>query len=140
LNADIQVDVSQTLTGTAKQVVIFGIFEVEGPESYMDGIENFEGSAVKSAAAFTAITNFNANSKNQKVDVIIAPQYFIKKRSRFMGLYKEVTATITGYPGRITKIATPAAAKPHTATMNLPEKREGVPATAQLEDDKVVEW
>lgn len=138
LNADVQVDVSQTLTGTARQVIILGFLEVEGPDTFLDGIEHFDDAPVKSAAAFAAISSFNADGKNQKVDLIIAPQYFIKKRTRFMGLYKEITATVTGYGGRITKIGGPLA-KPKVQTTTLPDKRDTAPFTAQLEDDKSVE-
>jgi len=51
----------------------------------------------KSAAAYKAVVP-------GKVDIIVAPQYITKVNSYFFGMYKEVTATVTGYAGRVKNI------------------------------------
>jgi hypothetical protein len=109
LNADIDVDIKKILKGSARQVTILGVFDIEKSTSFADGVtynggENgfslFSGGIVestKAAAAFNAVQKSNA-------DVIVAPKYIIKVESKLFGAYKKVTATVSGYHGTIRSI------------------------------------
>ena len=142
LQADVNVDVTKQLTGTVKRVTVLGFIDVEGPDSYIDGVfknDSFFGSDVddmKAAAAFRAVTNYNNNE--QRADVLVAPQYVVRKTTKYLGIYREITATATGFPGRITRIRNnferPASASP-ASSANTMENDQGR-VTAHLELDQ----
>jgi hypothetical protein len=109
LQADMDIDMSKKISGTAHHTKLFGIFDIKTSKNYVDGVA-YDGGAsgmsllgpsmvdeTKSAAAYNAVVP-------NKADVIVAPQYHIKVESWFFGAWKEVTAQVTGYAGRITNI------------------------------------
>ena len=115
LIADIDVDMTKQLHGTARQATLFGLFDIESPEFFADGITyssgatpSFfaalfdDGEGVKSAAAYKAISS--SNNGNQNIDVLVAPQYVVRKTTKYLGIYKEITANVTGYAGHIKRI------------------------------------
>jgi len=110
LNADVEVDMTKKITGTAtKKKILF--FTVSEPKNYIDGVQYFPGNAgssggffsflnggtesVKSAAAYNAI-------QSAKADFIVAPVYLIKTVDDFY--QSEVTVQVTGYAGKIKDI------------------------------------
>lgn len=107
MNANVTVDMNRKLKGTATEMRILGI-PFKTSKYYADGVSyngggggffGFDGLAglAKSAAAYKAV-------RSQKdVDVLVAPQYVIKKTSLFP-FYTKVTATVTGYAGKIRSI------------------------------------
>jgi len=113
LTADIEVDLTKQLKGTAKQSMIFWFFDLDVPEYFTDGVSYNRASnqssfsmfsptnslmdSVKSAAAYRA-------TYETKADVLVFPQYSVKMTSRFMGFYKEVVANVYGYAGNIKSI------------------------------------
>ncbi|MES2526737.1 MAG: hypothetical protein V4598_06605 [Bdellovibrionota bacterium] len=111
LQADLDIDMSKKIIGKAKHVRILG-FHTESSKNYADGVTYDGGSAggglfgmfgggmeesAKSAAAY------NATVPN-KADVLVAPQYLLKVTSYFFGAYKEVSAQVWGYSGKIRNI------------------------------------
>jgi hypothetical protein len=113
LHADVEVDTSKKIQGTAKHTKLFGLIDIKSSKNYADGVNYgtdssgfsfFSGGIVedtKSAAAFNAVVP-------NKADVLVAPQYFIKVESYFFGAWKEVTANVSGYAGKIKDIKAPA--------------------------------
>lgn len=126
LEAELDVDMSKKVQGKAFHSKLFGLIDLKGSSHYADGVNygatgstglfSFMGGGVvddaKSAAAFNAL-------HPAKADIIIAPQYIVKVESWFFGAYKEVTAHVTGYAGKIRNIkqSTKATAMP-VATNN----------------------
>jgi hypothetical protein len=108
LKADIEVDSSRVLKGTAQQTRILG-FMVGSASNFSDGVTyGAEGSSLgffgpgleestKSAATYKAVTP-------AKADVLVAPQYTLRVKSYFFGAYKQVTAVVTGWSGKIKSI------------------------------------
>jgi hypothetical protein len=111
LQADMEVDMSKKIIGTAFHTKLFGLFDIKTSQNYADGV-GYDGvnssgwfsagviEETKSAAAYNAVVP-------NKADVIVAPQYLIKVKSYFLGAYKEVTAQVSGYAGRIKNISAP---------------------------------
>lgn len=109
LQADMDVDMTKKISGTAKHTKLFGVIDIKTSKNYADGVAYdgasqgfslFSGGVVedaKSAAAYNAVVP-------NKADVLVAPQYLIKVESYFFGAWKEVTAQVTGYAGRIKNI------------------------------------
>lgn len=105
LEADVEVDMSKSVRGVAKQTTIFGLIDIKSADHYAEGVTYNTGATgfsifpdvvetTKSAAAYNAV-------KASKVDVIVAPQYQIHVKSYGLGIYKEVTAEVTGYAGYV---------------------------------------
>lgn len=105
LKADVDVDMNQKLSATVKQTKVLWFIPVKSAHMFADGV-SYDGhmghggwfgpgmvEETKSAAAYQAVVN--------KADVIVAPKYIVKVHSIFFGLWKEVTATVTGYAGRV---------------------------------------
>ncbi len=111
LTADIDVDMNKVLKGSAQQVTVLWFIDIEKAEQFADGVTYngggsgfslFSGGLVdstKAAAAYRAVAK-------QEADVIVAPQYIVRVESKFLGLYKKVTASVTGYAGKIRNIRT----------------------------------
>ncbi|MBY0515973.1 MAG: hypothetical protein K2P81_03620 [Bacteriovoracaceae bacterium] len=109
MSADIEVDMNTVLKGTAQQVTVLGFIDIESANQFADGVTYNGGSSgftlfsggiiesTKAAAAFKAVNK-------QEADVIVAPQYIIKVESKFLGMYKKVTASVSGYAGKIKNI------------------------------------
>lgn len=110
LQAEIVVDMTKKIQGTAHQAKLFGFIWLRTAHHFADGVA-YTGAGdagggwfgpgmveeTKSAAAYKAVVP-------NKIDIIVAPQYITKVNSYFFGLYKEVTATVTGYAGRVKNI------------------------------------
>lgn len=120
LQADMDVDMSKKIQGTAHHTKLFGLIDIKSSKNYADGVAYdgaagggfslFQGGIVedtKSAAAYNAVVP-------NKADVLVAPQYMIKVESYFFGAWKEVTAQVTGYAGRIKNISPVLKATPST--------------------------
>lgn len=111
LTADIDVDMNKILKGSAQQVTVLGFIDLEKAEHFADGVTYNGGSSgfslfsggmvesTKAAAAYRAVAK-------QEADVIVAPQYVVRVESKFLGLYKKVTASVSGYAGKIRNIRT----------------------------------
>lgn len=110
LKADVDVDMNRKLRATAVESRLFGFIPLKSTNHYLDGISYNGGSTggflffgeglvgeAKSAAAYKAVRG------QKNVDVLVAPQYAIKVKN-VLGIYKKVTATVTGYAGRIRRI------------------------------------
>ena len=96
LDAEISVDLTKKLTGTAKATYLFNIFQLSGDTEFADGYGGMGpvGKA-KSAAAYKAISESDA-------DVLVSPQYVVDLKNQvFM---QDVTVTVTGYGGKIVSI------------------------------------
>lgn len=109
LQADMDIDMAKKISGTAKHTKLFGLIDIKTSKNYADGVA-YDGAAqgfslftggvvedAKSAAAYNAVVP-------NKADVLVAPQYLIKVESYFFGAWKEVTAQVSGYAGRIKNI------------------------------------
>lgn len=110
LMADVEVDMTKKIQGSAHQSRIFGFIWLKHANHFADGVaysaageSSFFGPGIveltKSAAAYKAVTP-------TKSELIVAPQYTIKEKSYLFGAYTEVTATVTGYSGKVKNIAT----------------------------------
>lgn len=108
LEAELDIDMSKKINGTAKQAKLFGFINIKSASDFVDGV-NYDGTSggfslfsggiveeTKSAAAHNAVVP-------NKADVIVAPQYVVRVHS-FLGIYKEVTALVSGYAGKIKDI------------------------------------
>jgi len=106
LKADVDVDMSRQVKGTANHKTLLWIFPIKSTDRFVDGVSYnggesgfslFSGGMVeqtKSAAAYNAVVP-------NKVEVLVAPQYIVQVKSYFFGAWKEVTATVSGYAGKI---------------------------------------
>ena len=106
LKADVDVDMSRQVKGTANHKRLLWIFPIKSTDRFVDGVTYnggesgfslFSGGMVeetKSAAAYNAVVP-------NKVEVLVAPQYIVQVKSYFFGAWKEVTATVSGYSGKI---------------------------------------
>jgi len=106
LKADVDVDMSRQVKGTANHKRLLWIFPIKSTDRFVDGVTYnggesgfslFSGGIVeetKSAAAYNAVVP-------NKVEVLIAPQYIVQVKSYFFGAWKEVTASVSGYAGKI---------------------------------------
>ena len=96
LDADISVDLSKKLSGTAEATYLFNIFQLSGDTEFADGYGGMGpvGKA-KSAAAYKAISGSDA-------DVLVSPQYVVDFTNNVF--IQDVSVTVTGYGGKITSI------------------------------------
>lgn len=114
LAADLDVDMTKKISGSAKHTKLFGLIDIKTSKHFADGVNygvekkgglSFFGPSIvdeaKSAAAYRAVVP-------NRADVLVAPQYLIKVESYFFGAWKEVTAQVTGYAGKIRNIKTKA--------------------------------
>jgi hypothetical protein len=104
--ADLEVDTTKRIQGTANQNVLFGLFHFGTPTNFADGVNYGTGGGggglfgpgavetTKSAAAYNAM----APSKSE---VLIAPQYIVKITSKLLGVWKEISVTVSGYGAKI---------------------------------------
>jgi hypothetical protein len=94
------VEVGPKIAGSSSSTTLFGIFTF-GPNKFADGVNyGFETgggflnldcfAAVKSAAAYQAVTNSNS-------DLIIAPKYTVEYNNYF--IFSTKNATVSGYKG-----------------------------------------
>ncbi len=102
LNAEIDVDLQNELTGYAYGGFLFHFIKITGDKKYADGIDygnigsNWGPTSwIKSAAAYNAL-------KNTKADVLVAPRYVIEESSN--PFYREIKVKVVGYPGKIRSI------------------------------------
>jgi hypothetical protein len=109
LVADVEVDMTKKIQGSSTSQRLFGFIWFQRAKHYADGVSysahghhGFFGPGIveetKSAAAYKAITP-------GKVELIVAPQYSIKKTSYLFGAWTEVTANVSGYAGKIKNIS-----------------------------------
>lgn len=96
LDAEISVDLSKKLSGTAEATYLFNIFQLSGDTEFADGYGGMGpvGKA-KSAAAYKAISGSDA-------DVLVSPQYVVDLVNQVF--IQTVTVTVTGYGGKIISI------------------------------------
>lgn len=108
LQVDLDIDMTKKISGSASHTKLFGFIDIKSSTNYAEGV-SYEGDSVgwfgggvveetKAAAAYNAVVP-------SKSDVIVAPQYVIKVKSYFLGIYKEVTAQVTGYSAKIKNIS-----------------------------------
>ena len=107
MQAQIDVDLSQKLTGYAYGGYLFNVFKVSGDNRYAQGMDFKDpGSSifkrlsriekVKAAAAYNAI-------RQSEADVLISPQYVVES-SHWNPFWKSVKVKVTGYPGKVVAI------------------------------------
>jgi hypothetical protein len=93
VQVDVIVDSSKKIVGTSKSTYLFNIpFFSFGQNNFADGVFKGFDSKTKSAATYNVI-------KTSGADVVINPQYEIKKLNGFLWLWSTHTATVTGYKG-----------------------------------------
>jgi hypothetical protein len=109
LQVDMDIDTSKKISGSAKHSKLFGFINLQTSKNFADGVTYdgasesfsfFSGGMVddaKSAAAYNAVSS-------NKADVLVIPQYTIKVESYFLGAWKEVSAQVSGYAGKIKNI------------------------------------
>jgi len=96
MTADVDVDLSKKLTGSASATYFLGFIKVAGDSKYADGYGGFgQTGAVKSAATFDAINKGNG-------DVLVSPQYVVNTENYF--LYKTIKVNVSGFEGKIKAI------------------------------------
>ena len=111
LDAEVEVDMTKKVQGTATAKKLFSIFTISGPNSFADGVVynpnesdggfSFFGPGVAEEVKSAAVSNAMVNSK---AEIIVAPQYVMRTKSVFFGMYKEVTVNVTGYAGSLKSI------------------------------------
>jgi hypothetical protein len=107
-NLKADVAVGERISGESKVNVLFGFIKFGGDSQFADGVtygaESGSGmslaafdpvSSVKSAAAYKAVTNANA-------DLIVAPRYEVNVQDYF--IFKKVDVKVTGNKGTINSI------------------------------------
>lgn len=111
LEADVEVDMTKKITGSASAKKLFSLITISGPNQFADGIIYQPGATdggfsffgpglaeeIKSAAVSNAMTT-------SKAEIIVAPQYTVKTKSVLFGLYKEVSVVVTGFAGSFKNI------------------------------------
>lgn len=110
LQADIDVDMTKQVKGTAHHSKVLWLIPVKDTNRYAEGVTyggngsggwNLLGPSLvdetKSAAAYNAVVP-------NKVEVLVAPQYLVQVKSYFFGIWKEVTVSVTGYAGKVRNI------------------------------------
>lgn len=111
LQAEVEVDMQKKIVGKSHYSRLFGLIDLNGSKNYADGVTYdgegggflfFGGGVVEDAKSAAA---YNATVPN-KADILVAPQYLVKVNSWFFGAYKEVTAQVWGYAGKIKNIKT----------------------------------
>jgi hypothetical protein len=115
LDAEVEVDMTKKIQGTASAKNVFLFFTFSGPSSYADGVMYQPGGADKGFSFFgpglseevksAAVSNAMVSSK---AEIIVAPQYIMKTKSYLLGLYKEITVNVTGYAGTLKSIKSSA--------------------------------
>jgi hypothetical protein len=94
VSADVSVDASRKLTGSAKKTRIL-FFTVEAPTRFIDGVfistQGGDYEDLKSAAAYEAVYG--------KADVLVNPQWVVHKEDYL--LFSVTQVTVTGHPGTI---------------------------------------
>lgn len=113
LQADVDVDMSKQVKGSAHHQRVLWFIPVKSTNRYADGV-TYNGAGAgggflsglfgpgmveetKSAAAYNAVVP-------NKVDVLVAPQYVVQVKDYVFGLWKDVTVNVTGYAGKIRDI------------------------------------
>ena len=103
LNADIEVNTSKKITGTAKGTYWLGLVKVSGDSNYQDGYGSGSPTGkVKEAAVYNALSKVDG-------DILVSPTYKIKKNTQtllmLMGLgWVTITVEVSGYEGKIKNI------------------------------------
>jgi len=93
VQVDVVVDSSKKIVGTSKSTYLFMNPLLRfGQKQFADGGFKGPNSKTKSAATYNAI-------KASGADVVINPQYEIKKVNGFLWLWSTHEATVTGYKG-----------------------------------------
>jgi hypothetical protein len=96
MTADVSVDLSKKLTGSAKGTYFLGFWKISGDSKYADGYGGLGTTGkVKSAAAFNAISKSDG-------DILVSPQYVIT--SKFIFPFKTINVDVSGFEGRIKEI------------------------------------
>ena len=121
LVADLEVDSSKRIQGSANGSVLFGLFKIGFPTNYADGVSYGAGGGggglfgpgavdeMKAAAAYNAVVP-------AKADVIVAPHYVVKVVSKFFGAWKEMSATVSGFGAKIKSIGGGSSSAPAAST------------------------
>ncbi|HXH73755.1 MAG TPA: hypothetical protein VNJ08_02250 [Bacteriovoracaceae bacterium] len=109
LHAEIDVDMTKQVKGTAHHQKVLWFIPVKDTNRYAEGVtyngggsgwNPFAGGIVdetKAAAAYNAVVP-------NKIDVLVAPQYLVQVKSYVFGIWKDVTVSVTGYAGKIRDI------------------------------------
>ena len=101
LNADIEVDMSKKLTGSASATYWMGLVKLFGDSHYADGYGDSYTSIgkVKAAAAYNAISKSDG-------DILVSPSYVVKSvvYPFYILAYQQIEVEVTGYAGKIKDI------------------------------------
>ena len=89
------IEVSDKISGSIKATMFLGILQLSGPNTYADGVFSTNNPfstipRLKAAAAYNAKVNSGA-------EIIVNPQYTIKKHSAL--LFTNIEIEVTGYKG-----------------------------------------
>ena len=96
MTANIDVDLSKKLTGSAKATYFLGFFKLSGDSKYADGYGGLGTTGkVKAAAAFDAISKSDG-------DILVSPQYVVT--SKFIFPIQTISVDVSGFEGKIKEI------------------------------------
>jgi|TARA_B100000959_G_C14443619_1_gene403777 hypothetical protein len=96
MTADVDVDLSKKLIGTAKGTYFLGIVKISGDSKYADGYGGLGTTGkVKAAAAFDAISKSDG-------DILVSPQYVVT--TNFIFPFKTIIVDVSGFEGKIKEI------------------------------------
>ena len=96
MTADVDVDLSKKLIGTAKGTYFLGIVKISGDSKYADGYGGMGTTGkVKAAAAFDAISKSDG-------DILVSPQYVVT--TNFIFPFKTIIVDVSGFEGKIKEI------------------------------------
>ena len=96
MTADVDVDLSKKLIGTAKGTYFLGIVKISGDSKYADGYGGLGTTGkVKAAAAFDAISKSDG-------DILVSPQYVVT--TKFIFPFKTISVDVGAFEGKIKEI------------------------------------
>ena len=100
LSADIEVDMSKKLSGSASATYWMGLLKLFGDSHYADGYGDYTSiGKVKAAAAYNAISKGDG-------DILVSPSYVVKTTLYpfYIFAYLQIEVDVTGYEGKIKDI------------------------------------
>ena len=93
IKVNIDVEGNEKVSGTSKSVYLFNILRISGDNQFADDKFKGKSGSTKSAAHYKAL-------KSSGADVIVNPQYEIKKTKGFLFLWSTIEAKVSGYKGK----------------------------------------
>ena len=92
VEVELNVDSSSKISASSSATYLFGLLRISGDNEFADGIFRGKVGGTQSAAAYKAVSNSGA-------DVLVNPQYTLKKTKGFLWLWTTYKSNVTGYKG-----------------------------------------